>query len=112
MRHLKTLLLVAVFAFSGTVFASNTNDAVQPVELSEEISELLKDPYFTLKDEVVTKVTFMLNKDNEMVVLDVDSDENLVEKFIKSRLNYKELPSAYKTNYKKFIVPVRLQPGQ
>lgn len=30
MRHLKTLLLVAVFAFSGTVFASNTNDAVQP----------------------------------------------------------------------------------
>ena len=57
-------------------------------------------------------ICLTLNKNNEIVVLSVDSNELYVENFIKSRLNYKELPSLFSTKEKTFKVPVRVVAGE
>ena len=43
-------------------------------------------------------------------VLSVDTDEDYLVNFIKSRLNYKELPAPFDSEGKTFIVPVRIIP--
>ncbi|WP_242094644.1 hypothetical protein [Aestuariivivens sediminicola] len=43
-----------------------------------------------------------------MVVLSVDSDSELIDSFIKNRLNYKRLNARSKKGSKNFVIPVRV----
>lgn len=108
MKQLKTLLLALAITVSGVLSASNEDKKAASVVITEEIGKLLKDPNFLVDKEIVASVTLTLNKNNELVVLSVDSEELYVEDFIKSRLNYKELPLTYSGTDKTFKVPVRV----
>ena len=90
MKQLKTLLLAVAITASGVLAASNEDKKADSVVITEEIGKLLKDPSF----------------------LSVDSNELYVENFIKSRLNYKELPSLFSAKEKTFKVPVRVVAGE
>jgi hypothetical protein len=68
----------------------------------------LQSPSFVIEKDIVASVTLTINKNNEIVVLSVDTDDDTLERFVKSRLNYSELPSNAITKEKTFIVPVRL----
>ena len=98
MKQLKTLLLAVAITASGVLAASNEDKKADSVVITEEIGKLLKDPSFLVDKDIVADVTLTLNKNNEIVVLSVDSNELYVENFIKSRLNYKEIPSSLSTN--------------
>jgi|GEM_PF-783529 len=112
MRQLKTLLLAVAITASGVLSASNEDKKADSVVITEEIGKLLKDPSFLVDEDIVANVTLTLNKNNEMVVLSVDSNELYVENFIKSRLNYKELPATFSATEKTFKVPVRVTPKE
>ena len=111
MRHLKTLLLVCAITFSSALFANNDLDTVKKAVatiITDEVEKLLDDPTFLIEDDIVATVKLTLNKDNEMVVLSVDSNQEFIETFIKSRLNYRELSAKLSNGQKTFIVPVRV----
>lgn len=108
MKQLKTLLLAVAITASGVLAASNEDKKADSVVITEEIGKLLKDPSFLVDKDIVADVTLTLNKNNEMVVLSVDSNEQYVENFIKSRLNYKELPATFSSKERTFKVPVRV----
>ncbi len=107
---IKKVLLVLAVAFTGLVSASsyvNQGD-VDPQALAQEIGALLKKPEFKIADDVLTEVTFVFNKENEMVVLTVDTDSEQLRNYIKSRLNYKKLFSKEIKSNQIYKVPVRL----
>lgn len=108
MKQIKTLLLAVAITASGVLSASNEDKKADSVVITEEIGKLLKDPSFLVDKDIVASVTLTLNKNNEMVVLSVDSKESYVENYIKSRLNYKELPTNFSGDEKTFKVPVRM----
>ncbi len=112
MRTIKTLLLVVALTFSSVLVAStNVEDKrAESVAITEEIGRLLQNPSFLVDEEITAKVLVTLNKNNEFVVLSVETDEIYVENFIKSRLNYQELPVTLKDGAKTFIVPIRITP--
>ena len=114
MRTIKTLLLVVALTFSGVLAASNNakEKRAESVALTEEIGNLLKGPSFILDKEVLANVKVTINKNNEIVVLSVDTEENYISSFIKNRLNYNELPATFKSDTKTFIVPVRITPEE
>lgn len=115
MKTIKSMLLVAAIAFSSVLTANTNPNEAKPAATAEsnvitqEVGKLLQDPFFNVDEDKTANVTLTINKNNEIVVLSVDSDDQTVEKFIKARLNYNELPSTVTTDEKTFIVPVRLQ---
>lgn len=110
MRQLKTLLLVVALTFSSVLLASTTPEdrATESVAITTQVGKLLKNPNFQVEKDIIANVKITLNKNNEMVVLSVDSEEKYVANFIKSRLNYAELSTEVNSLEKTFIVPVRV----
>ena len=107
MKTIKSIVLVALIAFSSVVSANT--EPVKKAEsslITQEVSELLKNPSFEVEQDMLANVTLTVNKNNELVVLSVDSESELVVNYIKSRLNYIELSADVETQTYK--VPVRI----
>lgn len=111
MKTIKSLVLVAAIAFS-TVLSASTPKESNPENalLTTEIQKFLSNHEFNFKKEVKTEVLLTLNKNDEIVVLSVDNCDEDVQNFIKSKLNYKKLLTAYHGTDKMFKVPVTLMP--
>ena len=112
MKTIKTMLLVGAIAFSSVLSASNNPKKSTASAISQEISKLLQDPSFTVEDDVFASVKVFFNENNEIVVLNVDSDEKGIDSYIKSRLNYKELANDVNNKNRYYIVPVRITAKQ
>ncbi|WP_299123995.1 hypothetical protein [uncultured Winogradskyella sp.] len=109
MKTLKMLVLVVAITFSSVLSASTNpikND--EPTSISKTVGELLKNPDFQLNQEVDAVVDIFINDDNEIVVLSVETDNTRVEKYIKSRLNYKKVSNETLGYKKSFKVPVKM----
>ena len=111
MKQLKVLVLVVAVAFSSVLSASTNPKAekAEPAIVTQTVGELLKNHNFDLRNDVKATVILTINKDNEFVVLCVDSENQDVESFIKSRLNYKKVGKDFSISRSKtFKVPVRI----
>ena len=112
MKTTKMLLLVLAIAFSSVLSASTTPTIdAEPKTMGEEIGNLLKNPNFVIEQDVIALVTITINKDDEIVVLSVDSDSKSLKSFIKSRLNYIKVSEGVKTHHGTYVVPIRLTPN-
>ena len=115
MKTIKSFLLVALIAFSSVLSASTNPEnakkatSAEPNVITQEVGKLLQSPSFEIEKDIVASVTLTVNKNNEIVVLSVDTEDEVLEGFIKGRLNYNVLPSNTITKEKTFIVPVRLK---
>ncbi len=105
-----SLVWVAVALLSvGNVFADNKPKKAEPAKtLSGHIARLLDDNSFVAEQDMTATVRFTLNSKNEIVVLSVDTDDQVLESFVKSRMNYEKvnLPNVKKGRY--YMVPVRI----
>ena len=113
MKTMKSLLLVAAIAFSSVLSASTPDNAksVKAAETSiitTAVEQLLQNPSFLVDEDMTAKVTLTINKDNEIVVLSVESENERLEGFLKNRLNYNALPVAVAKGQKTFVIPVRI----
>ena len=108
-KKIKTILLAVVIATSSVLSASTepVKEAVKTI-ITEEVSNLLKNPTFEVTKELLADVRLTINKNNEMVVLSVDSESEQVVNYIKSRLNYNKLSE--KVAEKTYVVPVIIKP--
>ena len=109
MKNLKILALVVAMTIGSFVSATtNPIKTVESASISKSVGELLKNPGFQLDQEVDAVVDIFINSDDEMVVLSVDTDNEKVEQYIKSRLNYKKVENTTLGNKKSFKVPVKM----
>lgn len=108
MKSIKMLLLAVAITFSSAISASTVTEDAEINAITTDVSKRLKNPKFLLEKNELVNVTLIVNKDNELVVLSVDSDNFEISDFIKSRLNYSKVSVQLDNISKKFIVPVRL----
>jgi len=111
-KTIKTILLVVAIAFSSALYAKDKPTKDTSSSISEEIGQLLKNPNFTVENDVFANVKVLFNSDNEIVVLSVDSETKGIDGYIKSRLNYKELSKDVNNKNRYYIVPVRITAKQ
>jgi len=106
----KFSLLFAVMLLSvGTLFASADKPKNPNKNLSAQIGDLLDDNSFIVDyNDLTAKVKFTLNRDQEIVVLSVETDSRILEKFVKNRLNYQKVQLQEYREGKTYTVPVRI----
>ena len=106
MKTIKSIAL-ALTLLTGTLVSANTEpvDPTKPVSI--EIGQLLDNPQFEVEEDISAYVSFMLNDENEIVVLNVKTDNEQVERFVKSRLNYNTLAAKLEQG-KQYNVSVRI----
>ncbi|CAM1339052.1 hypothetical protein [Tenacibaculum aestuarii] len=83
----KLFVFVFVTLMSTSAFSTNENPAKE--QIRTRIVELLGNPNFVLDKEVKTIVEFLINKNGEIVILNVNCDTEQVCHYVKNRLNYK-----------------------
>jgi hypothetical protein len=92
MKKLSVILVTLVLLLGTNLSAAEAGlDKNKTLTISEEIANLLTDADMVLDYDVNANVTFMINGEGEIVVLTVDTTDSSIERFIKSRLNYKKL---------------------
>ncbi len=107
-------LNVILIAFALLIGTGISTAAVEPekgddkVTISQEIANLLQNPEIELQEDLSSYVTFTINAEHEIVVLTIDTENENVEAFIKSRLNYQHLDNNV-TPGKEYVIPVRME---
>ncbi len=110
MRKLSLVFASAPLLAGGNLFANDSRTIDPNNELAVQIGDLLKDNNFVLDEEDLTaQVLFTLNDKKEIVVISVETDDEILEKFVKSRLNYQQVQVASGKEGKMYTVPVRIQ---
>lgn len=110
MKKLNLLILVLALSIGSVISAIAQPDAKENENpVTTELQKMLEEPNFDVEGVYFANVVFTLNKDNEMVVLSVDSDNETVKAFVKQRLNYKKLESQLDKDIKEYKLPVRIQ---
>jgi hypothetical protein len=109
MKTISKSVLIAALAISSFSFANgNPPSNEKPLTISAEISQLLEKKAMHLAKSTTFQVTFVVNREGEVVITDVDTDNPEVAQFIKARLNYKKLKAATKVGQRYFL-PVTIK---
>jgi flagellar capping protein FliD len=108
MKSIKMLVLVVTITFSSVLTASTEPKDAEASAITTEVFKRLENPKFLLETDVLVNVTLTLNKNNELVVLTVDSENEGIVSYIKDRLNYNKVPVDIYNKGRNYIVPVRL----
>jgi|TARA_R110002020_G_scaffold199778_3_gene401579 hypothetical protein len=106
MKTLKTVFVALSILITSSAFATNPTTSGTPETIAKEITALLENPTFLVTQEQTVAVEFVLNKNNEVVVLSVDCKDADVCSFINSRLNRKVLESELELG-KVYTLPVK-----
>ena len=109
MKTIKMLMLVLAFSFGSVISSNALTIEKDPTSLKEEITNLLKYPSLEVEHDINANVTFIVNKNREIVVLAVDCNCKQTSNFIKNRLNYKKLDVGVESLNKTFVVPVKIE---
>jgi hypothetical protein len=107
MKKVKVILVALTLMF-GTLFttAAIPDDTVK-TPFSAEIERLLEDNDLFLGHDAYATITFVVNTEGEIVVLDVDTENQLVKQFINERLSYYKIKAKMQKG-KEYKVPVRV----
>lgn len=110
MKSIKLFALVIAIGLSS--FASATTTPTKGKKsaptIESTVASLLEKPNFNVEYDFTAKVQLMVNSKNELVVLNVESENGKVERFVKNRLNYKKLPFVVTERNTPFNLPLRL----
>jgi hypothetical protein len=111
MKNLFLTLVVALFVNTAFAFASNEEPKIVLVKTSKELTHLLNSIYIEgfLEKEELVKVLFTVNDLQQVVVLQVYSNNSEVQTYITHALNYKKLTSNELTVGKDYVFDVRFQ---
>ena len=109
MRKLPLVLAAALLFAAGNLFAHDPATSDPNKSLSVQIGELLKDNSFVRDEQDLTaEVLFTVNHKKEIVVISVNTENELLERFVKSKLNYHQVEVPVSKEGSMFTVPVRI----
>lgn len=108
MRTLVVLFIATLL--STAMYANNENPSTKKVkeEIRTKIVKLLGHADFSFENEIKATVDLLVNKKGEIVILDVDSNNNSVESFIKRKLNYKKVYQQLANTVKVYQLPIKI----
>jgi len=111
MKKLSVMLAALALLVGTSVSTAAVKVEKEPTTTSEEITKLLENPEFIVQEEMLASVQFVINKDHEIVVLSVETENDLLEGYIKNRLNYHKLETNVKQGMP-YTLPVRVVSGK
>lgn len=105
-------LAVALFVFAmsvTTTFATNDDDkrTKEGKALRTEIIKLIGN--YNPEKTVTADVSFMINRQGEIVVLSVASSDKDLENYVKAALNYQSVDKVVAKRMKVFKLPLRIE---
>ena len=110
MRKISLVVVAAMLLSTGSLLANNLNEVNPTKTLTTQISKLLTTNSLTENEvNAEAQVLFTINKEREIVVLSVDTDNKTVESFVKNRLNYKRIHITEYEEGKLYTIPVRVK---
>lgn len=109
MKKLK-LFVLALGLFTINMTAANLKPINPTQELRTEIVDLIGSNYMDqiIADELEADVLFTVNSKKELIVLSVDTDNDQLESYLKSRLNYKKVDFRPGKNGEIYLLPVKM----
>ena len=109
MKSLK-LFFLALGLFTINVSAANLNPIKPTDELRIEIVDLIGSNYMNEMnaDELGAEVLFTVNNNKEIIILSVDSDDDLLESYLKRKLNYKKVNHRPSKHGEIYLLPVKM----
>lgn len=110
MKIIKFITLVILVFSSNAIFAFSGETDPKKGKVIAELTTLLEQPGITAGQHDRTAVVyFMVNRENEIVVIQVEANDLQLEGYIKGRLNYRKIKSNELTPGKEYMVPVRVK---
>lgn len=109
MKKSKLSLVLLSLLCSMNLVASKPETSEQL--LKNEIQNLIG-PFphkISLEEDLITSVEFEINKNNEIVVINIKSKNDAVVDYVRTRLNYKRLKVRSNHVKNKFNLPIRFQ---
>ncbi len=110
MKRTHIALVIFCLCISGSILANRDNTIDPSENLSIQIQMLLKNNSFQLAENelMAAKVRFTINKEGEIVVLSVYTENDMLEGFVKGRLNYKKVTVGNVIEGKIYTIPVKI----
>lgn len=116
MRNLKSIIAILAISlattFSATATEKENDEETKKVtqKLRTEIVSILgKTLELDLKASSIAEISFMVNNDNELVVVSVDSKVREFKSIVKNKLNYKKVDVKGAKKGEIYRVPVKLK---
>ncbi len=112
MKAIKFLFVALLSVCSLSVYAGNGNSGPAG---EEEVRSFVKDRLSTdylveyNPDGLKVKIKFLINEDNEVIVLTTDSSDVDLDAYIKRRLNYETIESDDLNKGKTYILSVEFE---
>ena len=97
---LATLIAVSAMATTGPTDT--------PITVTKDIQAIIKslDLDFKKLEDTTIKVKFMVNKNDELIIISTDSD---MDHTLKQALNYKQVETSGLKAYSVYVVPIRFE---
>jgi len=108
MRKTSLAFFAAALFVVGTLSANPTENLEPTKKLSTQIHKMLESNSFNVESDLVANVRFTINKEGEIVVLSVDTEDTSLEGFVKGRLNYKKVDLQNPKEGRLYTIPVRI----
>ena len=110
MKNFKLIItVIALTLFVSSATFANATETTSSNQLRAEVVELLgSHPFDEIEEGVEATVSFMLNKEGEIVIISVDSDSEGIEEFVKGKLNYQKINTTGLKNGKIYEIPLTL----
>ncbi|KAB5486907.1 MULTISPECIES: hypothetical protein [Flagellimonas] len=109
MKKIKVIYVALALLATMGVFANKGINIKMEKDLSSQIYEMLKQYPLELKsDDLTAEVRFTINNKGELVVLSVETQNDFLENYVKSRLNYKKVDVGHGGSGKIYKIPVRI----
>ena len=109
MRKFKTVSLALALFATMSAFATKGKKPTKANTLSGQIYEMLKENQFNADyKELTAEVRFIVNAKGELVVLSVETNDEILEGFVKNRLNYQKVQLKNVAPGKVYEIPVRI----
>lgn len=112
MRKVQVLfaVLVASFLVVGTTFA-NSNGMSPDKNLRAEIISLIDQPVssFFSEESLVANLKLMVNGNHELIVIDTGTENEELDSYLKSKLNYKKVNASDILHFNFYCVKVEFK---
>jgi len=112
MRNLKSIIAIIAISlattFSTSAIDKNSKKVTQKLR-TEIVSMLGNTVQLNLKTTSSAEISFMINNNNELVVVSVDSKVSEFQSIVKNKLNYKKLAVKGVKKGEIYRVPVKLK---
>ena len=109
MRKFKTITVALALFVTMGAFASEGKKETKEKSLSGQIYEMLKDNQFNVDyKELSAEVRFIVTENGDLIVLSVKTEDEVLDGFVKNRLNYKKVQLENVAPGRVYELPVRI----